>query len=81
MRKIPSHGVAALSAFGIKEGNTFRDCIDSLLIDLEGKFLFMINKVIKCNKENASHIKGTLTIELNQVNTCFTLQVLYFATL
>ena len=47
MRKIPSHGVAALSAFGIKEGNTFRDCIDSLLIDLEGKFLLMINKVIK----------------------------------
>ena len=52
IRRIPSHGVAALSAFGIEEGNPFRDCIDSL------------------------------TIELNQVNTCFTFQqVLYFATI
>ncbi len=35
----------------------------------------MINKVIKCNKENTPHLKGTLTIELNQVNTFF-----YFST-
>ena len=35
-RRIPFHRVAALSAFGIEEGNPFRDCIDSLLIDLEG---------------------------------------------
>ncbi len=42
----------------------------------------MINKVIECNKENTPHLKGTLTIELNQINTCFTFQqVLYFATL
>ncbi len=42
----------------------------------------MINKVIKRNKEYTPHLKGTLTIELNQVNTCFTFkQVLYFATL
>ncbi len=42
----------------------------------------MINKVIKPNKENTPHLKRTLTIELNQVNTCFTFQqVLYFATL
>ncbi len=70
------------SAFGIEEGNPFRDCIDSLLIDLEGQFLLMINKVIKRNKENTPHLKGTLTVELNQVNTCITFQqVLYFATL
>ena len=36
IRIIPSHGVAALSAFGIEGGNPFRDCIDNLLIDLEG---------------------------------------------
>ncbi len=36
IRRIPFHGVAALRAFGIEEGNAFRDCIDSLLIDLEG---------------------------------------------
>ncbi len=42
----------------------------------------MINKVIKRNKESTPSLKGTLTIELNQVNTCFTIQqVLYFATL
>ncbi len=42
----------------------------------------MINKVIKRNKENTPHLKGTLTIELNQDNTCFTFQqVFYFATL
>ena len=35
IRRIPSHGVAALRAFGIEQGNPFRDCIDSLLIDLE----------------------------------------------
>ena len=34
--RIPSHGVAVLGAFGIEGGNPFRDCIDSLLIDLEG---------------------------------------------
>ncbi len=34
IRRIPSHGVAALRAFGIDRGNPFRDCIDSLLIDL-----------------------------------------------
>ena len=28
--RIPSHGVAALSAFGIEEGNPFRDCIVKL---------------------------------------------------
>ncbi len=28
IRRIPLHGVAALSAFGIEEGNPFRDCID-----------------------------------------------------
>ncbi len=40
----------------------------------------MINKVIKRNKENTPHLKGTLTIELNHVNTCFIFQqVLYFA--
>ena len=36
IRRIPSHGVAALRAFGIDRGNPFRDCIDSLLIDLQG---------------------------------------------
>ncbi len=36
IRRIPSHGVAALSAVGIEQGNPFRDCIDSLLSDLEG---------------------------------------------
>ena len=36
IRRIPFHGVAASSAFGIEEGNPFRDCIDSLLIHLEG---------------------------------------------
>ncbi len=36
IRRIPFHGVAALSAFGIEEGNPFRDCLNSLLIDLEG---------------------------------------------
>ncbi len=42
----------------------------------------MINKVMKCNKENTPHLKRTLTIGLNQVNTCFTFQqVFYFATL
>ncbi len=42
----------------------------------------MINKVIKRNKENTSHLKRTLTIELNQVNTYLTFQlVLYCATL
>ncbi len=82
IRRIPYHGVAALSAFGIEEGNPFRDWIDSLLIDLEGEFLLMINKVIKRNKENTPHLKGTLTIELNQVNTCLTFQqVLYFTSL
>ncbi len=81
IRRIPSHGVAALSAFGIEEGNPFRDCIDSLLIDLEGKLLLMVNKVIKRNKENTPHLKGTLTIELNQCNTCFTFeQVIYLTT-
>ncbi len=44
-RRIPFHRVAALSAFGIEEGNPFRDCIDSLLIDfdywtLPGQHLF-----------------------------------------
>ena len=40
----------------------------------------MINKVIKRNRENTPHMKRTLTIELNQLNTCllfnkfFTLQ-------
>ena len=34
-RRIPSHGVAALSAFGIEEETPFRDCIGSLLIDFE----------------------------------------------
>ena len=39
----------------------------------------MINMVVKHNKENTLHLKGTLTIEINQVNTCFTFQqVLYF---
>ena len=28
IRRIPSHGVAALSAFGIEQGNPFRDCMD-----------------------------------------------------
>ncbi len=28
IRRIPSHGVAALSAIGIEQGNPFRDCID-----------------------------------------------------
>ena len=28
IRRIPFHGVATLSAFGIEEGNPFRDCID-----------------------------------------------------
>ena len=82
---MPSHWVAALSAFGIDQVNPFRDCIDSLLIDfmdLEGYFLLKINKVTKRNKENTPHLKRTLTIELNQVYTCFTFQeVLYFATL
>ncbi len=32
IRRIPSHGVA----FGIEQGNPFRDYIGSLLIDLEG---------------------------------------------
>ncbi len=41
----------------------------------------MINKVIKRNKENTPHLKETLTIELNQVNTFTYQQVLYFATL
>ncbi len=42
----------------------------------------MINKVIKRNKENTPHLKGTLTIELNQMNTYFTFQQeLYFASL
>ncbi len=36
IRRMPSHGVAALSASGIEKRNPFRDCIDSLLIDLEG---------------------------------------------
>ncbi len=36
IRRIPSRGVAALRAFGIDRGNPFRDCIDSLLIDLQG---------------------------------------------
>ncbi len=56
------------------QGNPFRNSIDSLLIDLEWYFLLMINKVIKPNKENTPQLKGTLTIELNQVNTCFTFQ-------
>ncbi len=61
------------------QGNPFRDCIDSSLIDLEGYILLMINKVIK---RNTPQLKGTLTIELNQGNICFTFQqVLYFATL
>ena len=38
----------------------------------------MINKVMK---RNTPHLKRTLTIGLNQVNTCFTFQqVFYFAT-
>ncbi len=42
----------------------------------------MINEVIKRNKERTPHIKGHLTIELNQTNTCFTFQqVLYLASL
>ncbi len=42
----------------------------------------MINKVINRNKENTPHLKGNLTIELNQVNTCFPFQqVLYFASI
>ncbi len=82
IRRIPSHGVAALRAFGIDRGNPLRDCIDSLLIDLQGWFPFMINKVIKRNKESTPHLKGHLTIELNQINTCFTYQqVLYLASL
>ena len=36
IRRIPPHGVAALSTFGNEQGNPFRDCIDSLQIDLEG---------------------------------------------
>ncbi len=36
IRRIPFHRVAALGAFGIEELDPFRDCIDSLLIDLEG---------------------------------------------
>ena len=36
IRRIPSHGVAALLAFGFDQANPFRDCIDSLLIDLQG---------------------------------------------
>ncbi len=36
IRRIPSHRVAALSAFGIAQADHFRDCIGSLLIDLEG---------------------------------------------
>ena len=32
LRRTLSHGVAALSAFGIEQGNPFRDFIDSLLI-------------------------------------------------
>ena len=40
----------------------------------------MINKVVKHNKENTPHLKGT--VELNLVNTCITFQqVFYFATL
>ncbi len=74
IRRIPFHRVAALDAFGIEGGNPFRDCIDSLLIDLEGQFLLMINKVIKCNRENTPHLKGTLTIELNRLNIGFTFQ-------
>ena len=35
IRRIPSHGVASLIAFAIEQGSHFRDCIDSLLIDLE----------------------------------------------
>ncbi len=35
IRRISSHMVAELSAFGIEQGNPFRDCIDSLLIDWE----------------------------------------------
>ncbi len=50
IRRTPSHGVATLGAFGIDQGNPFRDYIDSLLID-------------------TPHLKGTLTIELSQVNT------------
>ncbi len=36
IRRMPCNGIAALGAFGIAEGNPFRDCIGSLLIDLEG---------------------------------------------
>ncbi len=36
IRRLPSHRVAASSTLGIEEGNPFRDCIDSLLIDLKG---------------------------------------------
>ena len=44
--------------------------------------LFLSVKVIKRNRENTPHLKGTLTIELNQINTCFTFQqVLCFAIL
>ncbi len=42
----------------------------------------MINKVIKRNKESTPHLKGHLSIELNQINTYFTFQqVLYLASL
>ena len=34
--RVPFHGVAALSAFGIEQGNPFRDGIESILIDLDG---------------------------------------------
>ncbi len=82
IRRIPSHRVAALHACGIDRGTPFRDCIDNLLIDLQGKFPLMINKVIKHNKESTPKLKGHLTIELNQINTCFTFQqVLYSALL
>ncbi len=46
--------------------------------------MVMVNKVIKRNriKQNTPHLKGTLTIELNQCNTCFIFeQIIYFATL
>ena len=82
IKRILSHGVAAWNTFEMDQGNPFRDCIDSLLIDLEGYFLLMINKVIKRNKENTPHLKGDFDYWTNQVNTCFTFQqVLYFATL
>ncbi len=34
--RISFHWVAASSVFGIEEENPFRDCIDSLLVDLKG---------------------------------------------